>query len=44
MLVKSISIVHNGYAVAANATESTVAFCILYSFRQLSSIDVYFGI
>ena len=33
VLVKSISIVHNGYAVAVNSTESNVAFCILYSFR-----------
>ena len=33
VLVKSISIVHNGYAVAANSTQSEIAFCLLYSFR-----------
>ena len=30
-LVKSISIVHHGYAVAANVLESEVAFCLLYT-------------
>ena len=32
VMVKSISIVHNAYAVAANSTQSDIAFCILYSF------------
>ena len=32
VMVKSISIVHNAYAVAANTTQSDIAFCILYSF------------
>ena len=32
VMVKSISIVHNAYAVAANSTHSDIAFCILYSF------------
>ena len=32
VIVKSISIVHNAYAVAANSTQSDIAFCILYSF------------
>ena len=32
VMVKSISIVHNSYAVAANSTESDIAFCILYTF------------
>ena len=32
VMVKSISIVHNAYAVAANTTESDIAFCILYRF------------
>ena len=27
VLVKSISIVHNGYSVAANTTQSNIAFC-----------------
>ena len=27
-----ISIMHNTYAVAANSTQSDIAFCILYSF------------
>ena len=27
VLVKSISIIHNGYAVAANTTQSNIAFC-----------------
>ena len=33
VLVKSISIVHNGYAVAAHVLETDVAFCLLYTFR-----------
>ena len=33
ILVKSISIVHHGHAVATNSTSSDIAFCILYSFR-----------
>ena len=32
VIVKSISIVHNAYAVAATSTQSDIAFCILYSF------------
>ena len=32
VMVKSISIVHNAYAVAANSTQSDIAFCILYTF------------
>ena len=32
VLVKSISIVHNGYAVAAHVLETDVAFCLLYTF------------
>ena len=32
VVIKSISIVHNAYAVAANTTQSDMAFCILYSF------------
>ena len=32
VIVKSISIVHNAYAVAVNSTESDIVFCILYSF------------
>ena len=32
VIVKSISIVHNAYAVAVNSSESDIAFCILYSF------------
>ena len=32
VMVKSISIVHNAYAVASNSTESDIAFCILYTF------------
>ena len=31
VLVKSISVVHHGYAVAANVLESEVAFCLLYT-------------
>ena len=34
VMVKSISIVHNAYAVAANTTQSDIAFCILYSFSH----------
>ena len=35
VLVKSISIVHNGYAVAANTTQSNIAFCniMIVSYR-----------
>jgi hypothetical protein len=29
--LQSISIVHNGYAVASNSTRSDVAFCLLYT-------------
>ena len=32
VIVKSISIVHNAYAVAANSSKSNTAFCILYVF------------
>ena len=32
VMVKSISIVHNAYAVAANTSQSNIAFCLLYSF------------
>ena len=32
VIVKSISIVHNAYAVASNSTQSDIAFCILYTF------------
>ena len=32
VMVKSISIVHNAYAVAANTSQSNIAFCMLYSF------------
>ena len=32
VMVKSVSIVHNAYAVAANSTETDIAFCILYRF------------
>ena len=32
VIVKSISIVHNAYAVAVNSTESDIAFCIPYTF------------
>ena len=32
VMVKSISIVHNAYAVASNSTQSDIAFCILYTF------------
>ena len=32
VMVKSISIVHNAYAVASNTTQSNIAFCVLYSF------------
>ena len=32
VMVKSMSIVHNAYAVAANSTETDIAFCILYRF------------
>ena len=31
VLVKSISIVHHGYAVAARVTKSNIAFCMLYT-------------
>lgn len=31
-MVKSISIVHNAYAVAANCVQSDLAFCLLYVF------------
>ena len=31
VLVKSISIVHHGYAVAARVTQSNIAFCMLYT-------------
>ena len=31
-MVKSISIVHNAYAVAANSRQSDIAFCLLYVF------------
>ena len=33
VLVKSISIMHNGYAVAAQVLETDVAFCLMYTFR-----------
>ena len=32
VMVKSISIVHNAYAVATNLKQSDIAFCILYQF------------
>ena len=32
VMVKSISIVHNGYAVAAHVLQSDIAFCLLYTF------------
>ena len=32
VITKSISIVHNGYAVAANVAHSEIAFCLIYSF------------
>ena len=32
VMVKSISIVHHAYAVAANTSQSNIAFCVLYSF------------
>ena len=32
VLVKSISIVHHGYSVAANVVTSNIAFCLLYTF------------
>ena len=32
VMVKSISIVHNAYAVAANTSQSNIAFCMLYTF------------
>ena len=32
VITKSISIVHNGYAVAANVAHSDIAFCLIYSF------------
>ena len=32
VMVKSMSIVHNAYAVAANSTDTDIAFCILYRF------------
>ena len=32
VMVKSISIVHNAYAVAANTSQSNIAFCMLYIF------------
>ena len=32
VVTKSISIVHNGYAVAANVTHSNIAFCLIYAF------------
>ena len=32
VMVKSVSIVHNAYAVAANSTETDIAFCLLYRF------------
>ena len=31
VLVKSISIVHHGYAVSAGVTQSHIAFCSLYT-------------
>ena len=31
VLVKSISIVHHGYAVAARVTQSNIAFCMAYT-------------
>ena len=31
VLVKSISIVHHGYAVAARGTQSNIAFCMVYT-------------
>ena len=31
VLVKSISIVHHGYAVAARVTQSNIAFCLVYT-------------
>ena len=31
VLVKSISIVHHGYAVAARVTQSNIAFCMVYT-------------
>ncbi len=36
--MQSISIVHNGYAVAANSTRSDVAFCLLYTAGHRYSI------
>jgi hypothetical protein len=40
VMVKSISIVHNAYAVAANTPQSNVAFCILYSFGHCLTLSV----
>ena len=34
VLVKSISVVHNGYAVASNTVQSNIAFCLLYCFTS----------
>ena len=31
VLVKSVSIVHHGYAVAARVTQSNIAFCMVYT-------------
>ena len=41
VMVKSISIVHNAYAVAANTTHSNIAFCLLYSFGYRLTWAVY---
>ena len=32
VFVKSISIVHHGFAVATGGTRSTIAFCTMYTF------------
>ena len=40
VLVKSISIVHNGHAVAANTTQSDIAFCLLLQVIAIISMIV----
>ena len=40
VVVKSISIVLNAYAVAANTPQSDIAFCILYSFGHRLTLSV----
>ena len=40
VLVKSISIVHHGYAVAARVTRSNIAFCMVYTMGHRTTLAV----